>query len=77
MRKITQTVSGLRLLKTVENAADIDLLTIKTESMKLGVDDTSPQVQKNIQPQFMICKNASKQSSNLLFGLVPKPAIFD
>ena len=59
MRKITQTVSGLRLLKTVENAADIDLLTIKTESRKHGVDDISPQVQKNIQSLFVICKNAS------------------
>ena len=77
MRKITQTVSGLRLLKTVENAADIDLLTIKTESMKHGVDDIRPQVQKNIQSLFEICKKASWKSSNLLFGPVPKPAIFD
>ena len=59
MRKITQTISGLRLLKTVEYAADIDLQTVKAESIQHGVNAISPQVQKNIQLLFAICKNAS------------------
>ena len=56
---MTQTISGLRLLKTVEYAADIDLLTFKAERIQHGVDAISPQVQKNIQLLFAICKKAS------------------
>ena len=56
---MTQTISGLRLLKTVEYAADIDLLTVKAESIQHGVNAISPQVQKNTQLLFDICKNAS------------------
>ena len=66
-------MSGLKLYKTVEYAADTALLTTREEIMQHGFDARNIQVQKHIQSLFLICQNASKVSSNLYSDPDPKP----
>ena len=68
-------MSGLKLYKTVEYAADTALLTTREEIMRHELDARNIQIQTHIQSLFLICRNASKVSSNLYSDPDPKPVL--